>query len=223
MKVVFFIGFWLAVCLNALASDQCPPTNTHAEWSVDCFEGNDNLRHVKGQYLDKIRVNSYGATTILIGSPRELLAVDRHGKVILTNIRHTGDFDYPSAYRGIGRFSTSVTDAQGKRIEKCGYFKSPQFRLLVPAEFDQCEAFEKEGAYACKDCVSYCSDADCHIREFIGGRGFLLGSNGAIKREFAAKTLQTYCRRPDLVRLTTAASGVVTIHCDGPSDNPFVM
>jgi hypothetical protein len=223
MKIICMIGLWLATCIHAFAADLCPPTKTGAEWSVECFEGKEDARRVKAQYLDRIRFNAHGIATILIGIPRELLAVDRKGNVVVPDIRHAGDFDYPSAYRGIGRFSVIKTDAAGNRTEKCGYFKSPQFRILIPAEFNQCEAFNKNGAYACKDCVSYCSDADCHVREFIGGRGFVLGTDGAVKKEFVVKTLETYCRRPDLVRVTPTGGGTSLIRCDGPSDNPFVM
>jgi hypothetical protein len=209
------------------ASDLCPPTDTEKEWSVKCFEGEDNSRRVKGEYINKINANAYGMTKISIldsrGLPREVVAVDRYGQVVISNILHTGDFDYPSAYRGLGRFTALKKDVSGKYVEKCGYFQSPQFRILVPAEFDQCDPFTKDGAYACKDCVSYCSNVDCHVRAFIGGRGFLIGTNGYIKREFIVKTLETYCRRPDLVRLTTTVDGAASIHCDGPSDNPFVM
>lgn len=222
------IALWLALLAPiAWSADLCPPTNTGKAWSVKCFEGESNNRRIKSEFIKKVRANAYGMAKISIEDspdmPREVIAVDRYGKVVIPNIHHTGDFDYPSAYHGVGRFSVIKIDVSGGRIEKCGYFKSPQFRILTPAEFDLCNAFDKEGAYACKDCVSYCSDSSCHVRIFIGGRGFVLGTDGKIKREFVMKTLETYCRRPELVRLKKTNDGTVSIHCDGPSDNPFVM
>jgi hypothetical protein len=228
MMATLMMAFLLVVLAPvASAADLCPPTHTGKPWSVQCFEGENDHRRIKSAFIHRVRINAYGMAKISIDDspdmPREVIAVDRYGNVVIPNIRHTGDFDYPSAYRGLGRFSVVNMDGSGKRVEQCGYFQSPQFHILVPAQFDQCEAFAKEDAFACKDCVAYCSDADCHVREFIGGRGFVLGTDGTIKREFAVKTLETYCRRPELVRLKTTNDGTVSIRCDGPGDNPFVM
>lgn len=227
MRALMLVLLWAMHAPGACASDRCPPTHMNAEWSVTCLEGEDDRRRVKAEFLDRIQVNVYGMATVTIddspGLLREVIAVDRHGNVVVPNIRHTGDFDYPSAYRGLGRFSVIKTDASGRRVEKCGYFQSPQYRVLVSPDFDQCDAFNEEGAFACKGCVSYCSDSECHVREFIGGRGYELDTNGRIKREFIVPTLDTFCRRPNLVRLTKISETAMSIHCDGPSDNPFVL
>lgn len=220
----FLMALLLAIFTShAFASDLCPSTSKKEEWSVDCFEGVGELRRVKDAFLDRLSLNEHGKAVILIGDPRELLAVDRYGKVVVPNIRHAGDFDYPEAFHGIGRFSMVRVGADGGRIEKCGYFKAPQFQVLVAPDFDQCDAFNEEGAYVCRGCASYCSDAACHNRHFIGGRGFLLDAKGNVKKEFIPKTLDNFCRRPDLVRVTKLDPGALMIHCDGPSDNPFTL
>lgn len=213
--------------VDTWASDPCPPTNLDKEWSVACFDTDGDTRRVKNDFIDRINVSSYGTATILVGDtpdlPHELIAVDRQGNVVVPNIRHTGDLDHLDAFRGLGRFSTFSTNADGNRTEKCGYFQAPQYRVVIEPEFDQCDAFTEQGAFACKDCVSYCSDADCHVRHFIGGRGFKFDTNGKLEQEFTVKTLETFCRRPDLVRLTKISSASTMIQCDGPRDNPFIL
>jgi hypothetical protein len=216
--------FFLACLLTAYASlafsaDVCPPTQMNTEWSVQCFEGEGNGRRVKPAFITNIRVNQYGMTIILIAQPRELVAVSRNGKVVIPGIRHTGDFDYPNADLGIGRFDSGSGDPSGKQAQQCGYFQADSFRVIVPARFDHCQPFKEEQALGCTGCVSYCTETDCQNSVFVGGQGEVLGSDGSTRDTFPLPTLGTVCTSPELVRISELSTGAVMLRCrNGPKD-----
>jgi hypothetical protein len=217
--------FFIAVLLMANASrvfsaEPCPPTNLNRDWSVECFEGKSDSRRVKADFLKNLRPNRYGMTTILIAEPRELVAVDRNGKLAIPGIRHTGDFDYPNAHLGIGRFYSSRTDRGRERV-RCGYFEAGRFRVIVPARFDHCAPFEGEYGLACTGCVSYCSEPDCQDSILVGGKGTMLGSDGSVRKTFAPPTLDTVCASPDLLRISKLSTGAAMLRCQNGPDDPF--
>jgi hypothetical protein len=160
-------------------------------------------------------------TTILIGEPRELVAVDRRGKIVIPDIRHTGDFDYPNAHLGIGRFSAVEKDASGNLAEQCGYFQAEQFRVIVPARFDHCQPFRGQQAIACTGCASYCTESDCQNRILVGGQGVVLGSDGSIRRKLALPTVDMVCDRPELARISELSNGAMLLRCLNATENPF--
>jgi hypothetical protein len=189
------------------------------DWSADCFETRKNVRQVKAGFIKNLRVNQHGMTTILIAAPRELVAVDRKGKLVIPGIRHTGDFDYPHAHHGIGRFYSS--SAPDKKQVHCGYFEAERFRVIVPASYDHCEPFKNGRALACTDCESYCSEPDCQDSVLVGGQGSMIGSDGNTQKIFTLPTLETVCARPDLVRISKLSTGAAMLRCLSGPDNPF--
>lgn len=206
----------LAVGTQALAAkpvDQCPRTRSGNEWSAQCFIENRGERKVKPRYLKRLDVNRCGMAVIVIEEPREMVAVNRRGVVVLPNIRHTGDFDYPTADRGIGRFAIDVAGDDKGPVLKCGYFKAEQFRIVVPAQYDQCGPFREGEGEACSECVSYCTDQDCHDRVFVGGKGVVLAPNGDILRTYKLPGLDKVCGAGQRAE-TRAARGGGTLFLD---------
>jgi hypothetical protein len=221
MTAQFFIVLLLASYAPfASATELCPPTNLNVEWSAKCFERKDDSRQVRRDFIKNLRVNRFGVTTILIVEPRELVAVDRSGRVVIPGIRHTGDFDYPNAHLGIGRFYSSKKNRDEKRTH-CGYFKAGRFQIIVPARFDHCEAFKDSYALACTNCVSYCTEPDCQNSVLVGGQGTMVGSDGKTRKTFALPTLDTVCTRRDRVRISELGTGAAMLSCLNGPDDPF--
>jgi len=212
----------LASCiLGTSASTLCPPTNTNTAWSAQCFEGQGESRRVKAAQLGNLKADKTGMTTVLIAEPRELVAVDRSGKVLVSGIVHTGDFDYPTARYGIGRFTTVTRDASGKPRTQCGYFRVEDFRILVPASFDQCQPFKDEQALACHGCVAYCTETDCQDRRLVGGTGTLFGTDGKAVRSFELPPLEKVCAAPARARIEKLENGAAMLTCPHDPNNPF--
>ncbi len=211
---------WLALfaIAPARAADPCPAAKKGGDWSAACLAGEGSERHVKPKYLKRLAWNKHGMATIVVAEPRELLAVDRSGKVVIPNIRHTGDFDYPDAERGIGRFT--VSDAQGK--PKCGYFAAGTFAVVVAPEYDQCQAFRDGAAQACKDCVSYCRDQDCHDSVLVGGHGVVLAPDGKVARIHAPPTLDNVCGKGTKASVEQHGATAV-LQCPPAADSPFKL
>lgn len=180
------------------AADLCPSTKTGGEWSAQCFKEEAGARTVKPQYLKRIDANRYGMAVIIIAEPREMVAVNRVGAVVVPNIRHTGDFDYPNAAHGVGRFSTRIAGKHKGEVSKCGYFKAEEFRIVVPAQYDECGPFIDGESEACTDCVSHCTDADCHDSVFAGGQGVVLAPDGSVIRTYtSSQEAQIHTQHPD--------------------------
>lgn len=217
-----FIALVLTLCASsAQAFEPCAPTDKHREWSSTCFSGTGDARRVKPAFLERIRVNAYGMATILIVDPHELIAVNQNGQVIISNIFHAGDFDYPHAYLGIGRFSVAKIDGSGKLSEYCGYFLSRELKILVPARFDHCQPFDEQGAIACTGCISYCTDIDCKHRMLVDGQAFELREDGSIRRQFSLRTRFSACDQPDAVRITPLEHGELMLRCATTKRDPF--
>jgi hypothetical protein len=206
---------------HALSADVCPPTGMNTEWQAQCFDGSGETRRVKPEFIKNLRPNQNGVVMILIAEPRELVAVNRDGKVIIPGIRHTGDFDYPNAPLGISRFYTRVTDRSGKPAEKCGYFQVERFQVIVPASFDNCQPFKEEQTLACSGCTSYCTETDCQNSVFVGGWGVRLGRDGKTSSASPLPTLETVCTRPELVRLSRLSTGAMVLSCQKGPNDPF--
>lgn len=219
LRVLASAGLMASASL-AFAADPCPPTNKSIEWSAQCFERQGDARRVKPEFVKRIKTNKYGVATILV-DPLELVAVNSKGKVLVAGIRNTGDFDYPRAYKGIGRFYPNGNNHDRKPEQKCGYFESKRFTVVVPAEYDHCKAFHKDEAIACTDCEQYCTDQDCHDTVFIGGQGVALGTDGRVKKTFALPTLETICEKPELLRLSEPGAATRVLQCAPGENNPF--
>lgn len=169
----FLLACLLALIASpALAADPCPQGG---DWSASCLQTAGKVRQVKRQYLDRLELNKSGMALIVIEAPRELVAVNRRGVVVVPGIAHTGDFDFPDAEQGVGRFT-----AQGK----CGYFRAGSFRIVVPPVYDACLAFRNGEAQACQDCVRRCTVPECQDSRLVGGKGFVFNAKGALLRKF---------------------------------------
>lgn len=220
----FAAALALFASLPARAADPCPATSTGGEWAAQCFEGQGRERRVKPRYLDRLSVNRYGMTTITIDAPRELLAVDRRGVVVVPNIRHSGDFDYPSAEHGVGRFAVQFANNDGNPVQKCGYFKAEQFSIVVPPLYDQCQPVHAGEGDACTECVRYCTDADCHDSVFVGGKGVVLSPEGKILRTYRPPALDKVCGGKALASVRALnGGGTLVLTCGTAADSPFKM
>jgi len=177
----------LMMCARTDAAEaQCHSTDSKSPWSAACFDTHGNLRQVKAEYRNLIVPNASGMAVIFIDDLPELVAVDRHGVVVIPGIRSTGDFDYPDAENGVGRFYASG---------KCGYFQADTFDVVIPAAYDDCEAFHDGEAAACTGCVRYCTQQDCLTSVFVGGSGVVLDTRGVVLRRFAPPKLEDACGR----------------------------
>lgn len=203
----------------ASSAERCPPTNLNLDWSAECFETKGGTRKVKQDFIKNLKLNQYGMTTVLIAVPRELVAVNRKGKVVVPGIRHTGDFDYPNAHAGIGRFYSN--GGTGASRTQCGYFTSERFGIIVPARFDHCEPFKVSQALACTNCVSYCTESDCQDSVLVGGQGTIIEKDGVTQKTFSLPSLETVCLKPELVRISKLSTGADMLRCVNGSGDPF--
>jgi len=196
------------------AASLCPATTSRQDWSARCFEQRDDGRHVKAAYRKNIHVDRRGVALILIGEPRELVAVDRGGKVVVPGILHTGDFDYPSEQSGMSRFTETVKDASGTTKERCGYFSTKRFRIVVPAQFDACHAFHDGKADACTDCTRYCTEPECQNSVLIGGQGYAVQPDGSVHRQGTVPSKERLCSRPELLQERVMYEGRTWLQCN---------
>lgn len=204
-------------CLLALTASYASATEAvcpaGGEWATSCFENSNASRRIKPQYRGRLVARKSGMTVITIAEPREVVAVDRRGVVVIPDIFHTGDFDYPTAVQGVGRF---------KSAGKCGYFSTVTFRVLVPAEYEQCQPFHDE-AIACKDCERYCTEDECQDSTFVGGQGFAFNAKGKLLSKFALPKLEDACGRAGVAQVTRAGRATPYLQCKEDPESPFKL
>jgi hypothetical protein len=205
-----FLLLWTAF---SGAASLCPSTNSKDEWSAQCFERKEDGRHVKASYRKNIHVDKRGVALIMITEPRELVAVDRRGRVVVPGIVYWGDFDLPNEHNGMNRFSEMVNDASGAAKERCGYFSTRRFRIVVPAQFDACQAFHDGKADACKDCTRYCTEPECQNSILIGGQGYAVLPDGSLHEQRTVRSKETLCSRPELLMETEIYEGRTWLRC----------
>jgi len=219
MRRLWVIAAFLMACAsNGWAAELCPRTDLSTEWSEKCFQAQGAVRKVRDQFVDRLRSGG-GATRILVSETRELLAIDRHGRVILPNIAYTGDFDLPNP-DGIGRFSPVTSLKHGAKTQ-CGYFREENFKIIVAAQFDYCEAFVDGTAQACVDCVAYCDDEECHGKTLVGGRGVELDTEGKIRRRFDLPNVDAVCGQSGGAHIEKLINGMAMLHCSTKKSGPF--
>lgn len=209
MRLWFLLLFSVFCTGIAAGAESCPAGGEF--WSSRCFDVVGDMRQVKPRYLNRLAWNRHGFAVVLLDRTFELLAVDRRGVVVVPNIRHTGDFDYPDAQAGVGRYGTPDG--------KCGYFQAARFTIVVPARYDECTAFHAGKATACTGCTRYCEDEDCHMARLVGGQAVELALDGSVRNRYALPTLDTVCGTPARRILTPGASGE-RLRCLGQR-NPF--
>jgi hypothetical protein len=173
------------------------------EWSGRCFQEAAGERRVKAAYIRNIVADKFGYATIVIAAPRELVAVNRRGVVVVPGIYHIGDFDYPDAEAGIGRYEVTVKNERGVSTAKCGYFRSPAFKIVIPATYDECHPFREGVASACTDCQRYCTEYECQNSVFVGGRNVVLDGANKVVGESGPNTLEDLCGGAEYVRVAS--------------------
>lgn len=191
------------------AQDRCPKGG--GGWAAACFTEQAGVRYVKRQYLGRLKWNRQGYALVSRADAFDLMAVNRQGKVVVPGIYHTGDFDYPDAEAGVGRFGTPDG--------KCGYFQASGFQIVIPPRYDVCRAFHDGLAVACSGCTRYCDDEDCHLDHLVDGRADKLGLDGTVHASYTLPTLDTVCGAPEW-RLLTPRDGTDLLRCTG-NKNPF--
>jgi hypothetical protein len=220
LQIGVLLGAMLAGA-PAMAANACPEKDANAEWAASCFEADKAGRRLKPQYVKHLRFDKGGHATLVITKPRELVAVNRQGKVVVPGIRHTGDFDFPDAEGGIARFETTPTAPGSKARPQCGYFDSRSFRIVIPAEYAQCQPFAKGEAIACKDCVSVCTEPECQNSILMDGEGVALGPDGSVRRRFKLPDMKTACAEPGSEESKAYTYTGPSLHCILKSYNPF--
>lgn len=208
MRSVFIALIWMFAAWSAHAAEaeaECPAQKEGVAWSRDCFDTVGQTRQVKPEFRDRITVNAKGFETILVAEPLELVAVDREGRVVLPGIAHTGDFDYPTAERGVGRFSSGG---------KCGYFQSASFKITIPPVYEACHPFRAGRAVVCRDCVAYCVEPECQSRQFVGGKGYELDAKGKVLREFTPPTLENACGKAGVAEVGKLHDTIPMLVCN---------
>ena len=206
-----FAALWLSSCT---AASLCPPTEKASDWPSACFvAGKSGERRVLPQYVKNIKLNQHGVALIVIEGPRELVAVDGDGKVVIPGIRHTGDFDYPSPPEGLGRYDVPASDGRNGGKRQCGYFDVRTFRIVVPAAFDYCESFYAGKAKVCKDCVEYCTVSECQDTIAVGGQAMLIDIHGRPLHQVVQPSLADVCRSSGTVKVGKTTSSRPMLEC----------
>jgi hypothetical protein len=206
---------------SCTAAELCPSTDKNLEWSNSCFEGLAAVRRVKPEYTRKIMANQTGNATIMISNPRELVVVDRSGGVKIPNIFHTGDFDYPNACTGLGRFQASTKNSKGESLAKCGYFDALTLQIAIPATYDHCQPFEQGVAEVCNGCATYCTEPECQNSIFVGGQGFAIDSKNKILRQFAPPSLAKACGGGTTAKVVKITEAISYLQCTPAANSPF--
>lgn len=208
--VIFYFSF-----ASASASDLCPSVTKENSWSKECFEQFGFQLRVKDKYLNNIVKNGVSRSVIFIRESFELVAVDASGSVVLRNIYHTEDYDYPDANLNIGRYAVNSGDHEN--VLKCGYFDGISLTVVVPAIYDNCSPFQEGFAEVCIDCVKYCTEPECQSSVFLGGNGFIIDGQGKISRSYNMRTLDNICNETDRVELLSTQGNLKYLRCSQTS------
>ncbi len=181
--------------------------------TVACSATTAPQRQVTPEQLRDASFDQSGHAVVLIEAPRELVAVDRRGTVVVPGIYQLGDFDYPGPRGHLARFRDGG---------KCGYFDVRDFQVRVPATYDQCLAFEEDSAQACNDCQIYCIDSECHGSMLVGGRGVEIDQRARIVRQFKQRSLAQACGG-NAGTVERRGSGNAWLNCPPDPQSPFQM
>jgi hypothetical protein len=206
-----FLICWIASC--CYAAGVCPQPG-QGDWAAACFWHTEHGRQIKPAYLHNVHFDAGGHAVLRIAESFELVAVDRRGAVVVPDIFYLTDFDYPRPRGHLARF---------REGGKCGYFDVRNFKIVIPAAYDQCMSFRDGRGRACVDCKAYCTDPDCHDSIFVGGKGLDLDDRGRVAREFALPPLALACPGKQPGALRQQGSGSVWLNCPGDPGAPFKL
>jgi len=166
-------------------ADPCPDTRTSREWLATCFTPTATGRQVNKPLLKRIKFNRKGYAAIVITAPPELVSVNRRGQVVVLKEEHLDGFSFePGDGEGeIARFGYLSKSVDGKILSKCGFYRTGQFKVIIPPVYDECESFNKGSALVCVGCTSHCPSGDCHESDITGDEGLVINEkNEIIKR-----------------------------------------
>jgi hypothetical protein len=174
--------------------DPCAVTSKSRLWSAACFDATAAGRHVKQENRKHIRFGRNSVATIVIAVPPELVAVNRHGKVVKLKKAHLADFSFEPAQGEvkrweIARFGYDVKNASGGRDFKCGYYRTGRFDVVIPPVYDECDYFDKGKAMVCIGCSDHCPSGDCHKTDYVGGEALIINEQHAILKRFVLPTV----------------------------------
>lgn len=205
---------------QAQAALHCPNADESGYWPAACLEATPTGRRIKPAYVNKLKFDKSGFATLMLDETMELLAVNKRGVVVISNIYFAGDFDFHDAEAGIGRFAVKVNDQPGRRSLKCGYFQVRRYEVVIPATYDNCLPFRDGKAHVCKDCTEYCTEPDCQDSRLLYGTGYLVDRNNKVLRQFEQGGEEDFCRAPQQPKVDRGL-GRPRIYCRGPSISPF--
>lgn len=204
----------LAMLSNAAsASTICSSNTLDGAWASQCFDVVHGGRRVKQEFVGNLKFNRNGIATVLIDKKNELVAVNRRGEIVVPNIRHTGDFDYPDAPSRIGRYEVEQLDHDGKVKAKCGYFSMDSYEIILPAQFDHCQSFKTKETSACNDCAAYCNSEDCQNITYVGGAGFVIRRDGKIARKLQLPGFDEICKVNYSAKVVESRPGLSVLQC----------
>lgn len=158
----------------------CPPTNVSRLWSAECFDTKNGVRTVKKEYRKNVLLQGRRSTSVVVTEPLELVSIGSTGSVRPSKYGDDSEFHFEPTDGQTGRFGYLTKNSDGKMISKCGYYRRDQFRVLVPPIYDQCDSFNDDRALVCVDCFSHCPSGDCHVSNFVGGKGYIINARNEI-------------------------------------------
>jgi len=170
--------------------DPCPKTSTSLEWSAGCFEATQAGRRVMQQYMKKLVFDRKGFAAVIITSPAELVAVNRRGHVVAPSTDNLSGFIFEPSDEVIAQFGYVVPTVKKEGKFKCGFYRNgPEFKVMVPPVYDQCDDFFDGKALVCIGCKNYCPGGDCHRTDFIGGEGLIITAANMVLGRFPLPVL----------------------------------
>lgn len=206
---------WLLLLLASCcqAAGVCPDVE-QGQWASACFTHTAQGRQIKPVYRRNIRFDASGHAVMRIAETFEMVAVDRRGVVVVPGIYYLTDFDYPAPRDHLARFVD-----QGK----CGYFDVRNFKITIPAIYDQCMSFRSGVGSTCKDCELYCTDPECHHSVFVDGNGFELDAANQVVRQFVLPPLARACPGRQSGTLEPQGGDRAWLKCPDNLNSPFKM
>lgn len=185
-KAVTVVNYLVSVMLVCAATagmareNLCPSTKKSREWSAGCFEKTAAGLQVKSQHRQNIHANGSGYAAIITGSPLEVIAVSKAGKVVPLQRKHLKDFHFKPPESEISRFGYVTNQGDKDYRFKCGYYRVKKFKILVPPIYDLCAQMVNGRALVCTHCVARCDSEECDKYEFFGSEGLIINDKNEV-------------------------------------------
>ena len=169
---------------NATAKQvECPK----GRWTEDCFYNKTSVRTIKPRYLKRVKFQRNGFAVLLL-EPRETVAVNRKGAVVVPGIVN-GNYHFRQVEGGISMFAIPAKQSTGElNSYNCGYFQRSNFKIVIPPIYNGCAEFQLQKAAVCKNCRYDC--VDCNEVSYYGdGEVFIINTKNQILRRMALPRL----------------------------------